>query len=136
MRFLISWYGMRLKLKFGAIRGVVRGVVIFGVILGKNKTPDCESDILWWVIGYLLLNLCKWFMVYEYTCEYILNYLWTQWDYLYKNWSLLPVMLCLSCYSCCLSPLNRFFGKAAMLYTSLFVWEMMWDGIDWFGLVM
>ena len=37
---------MRLKLKFGAIRGVVRGAVIFGVILGQNKTPDCEPDVL------------------------------------------------------------------------------------------
>ena len=36
-----------LKLKFGAIRGVVRGIVIFGVGLGQNKTPDCESDVLW-----------------------------------------------------------------------------------------
>ena len=37
---------MRLKLKFGAIRGVVRGVDV----LGQNKTPDCKSDVLW--IGY------------------------------------------------------------------------------------
>ena len=38
---------MRLKLKFGAIRWIVRGVVIFEVGLGQNKTPDCESDVLW-----------------------------------------------------------------------------------------
>ena len=41
---------MRLKLKFGAIRWVARGVVILGWILVKNKTPDCESDVLW--MGY------------------------------------------------------------------------------------
>ena len=46
---------MRLKLKFGAIRWVVRGVVILGVIFGQNKTPDCESDVLWMVIGYQIL---------------------------------------------------------------------------------
>ena len=46
---------MRLKLKFGAIIGVVRGVVILGWVLGKNKTPDCESDVLWKVIGYVSL---------------------------------------------------------------------------------
>ena len=38
---------MRLKLKFGAIRGVARGVDVLGVGLGKNKTSDCESDVLW-----------------------------------------------------------------------------------------
>ena len=43
---------MRLKLKFGAIRVVVRGFAIFRVIFGENKTPDYESDVLW--IGYLL----------------------------------------------------------------------------------
>ena len=36
---------MRLKLKFGAIKWVVRGVDVFGMILGQNKTPDCESDV-------------------------------------------------------------------------------------------
>ena len=46
---------MRLKLKFGAIRGVVRGVVIFGMILGQNKTPDCESCE--WVISYIYISL-------------------------------------------------------------------------------
>ena len=47
---------MRLKLKFGAIRGVMRGVVIFGVILGENKTPDCESDVSCrWIIDYQIL---------------------------------------------------------------------------------
>ena len=50
---------MRLKLKFGAIRGVVRGVVIFELVFGQNKTPDCESDVLWKVICYLL------FVVFE-----------------------------------------------------------------------
>lgn len=29
--FSMSWKGMMLKLKFGAIRVVVRGVVVFGV---------------------------------------------------------------------------------------------------------
>ena len=43
---------MRLKLKFGAIRVVVRGLVIFGVIFSKNKIPDCKPDVLW--IDYLL----------------------------------------------------------------------------------
>ena len=37
-------------MKFGAIRWVVRGVVILEMILGKNKTPDCRSDVLW--VGY------------------------------------------------------------------------------------
>ena len=45
---------MRLKLKFGAIRGVVRGVVILGVGLGKNKTPDLMS--CGWVIILLLFQ--------------------------------------------------------------------------------
>ena len=69
---------MILKLKFGAIRGVVRGVVIFGVILGENKTPDCKSDVLQCGICYLLLtalNLSIRCGIYKYTCEYILNYL-------------------------------------------------------------
>ena len=38
---------MRLKLKFGAIKVVMRCVVIFEWVLGQNKTPDCESDVLW-----------------------------------------------------------------------------------------
>ena len=39
---------MRLKLKFGAIRGAVRGMVIFwSDFWAKNKTPDCKSDVLW-----------------------------------------------------------------------------------------
>ena len=41
---------MRLKLKFGAIRGVVRGVDVFEWVFSENKTPDCESDVLW--MGY------------------------------------------------------------------------------------
>ena len=41
--FWISWYGMRLKSKFGAIRGVVRGVVVFEWVLNENKTPDLMS---------------------------------------------------------------------------------------------
>ena len=48
---------MRLKLKFGAIRGVVRGMVIFELVFGQNKTPDCESDVLWKVIGYVFVSL-------------------------------------------------------------------------------
>ena len=44
-------------MKFGAIRGVMRGAVIFGVILGQNKTPDCESDVLWMVISYVCVSL-------------------------------------------------------------------------------
>ena len=37
-------------MKFGAIRVVVRGAVVFGVVLVKNKTPDCESDVLWMLL--------------------------------------------------------------------------------------
>ena len=51
---------MRLKSKFGAIRGVVRGAVIFIVGLGKNKTPDCESDVLW--MGYWLSIIVLYFV--------------------------------------------------------------------------
>ena len=36
---------MRLKFKFGAIRGAVRGMIVFKVIFDKNKTPGCESDV-------------------------------------------------------------------------------------------
>lgn len=35
---------MRLKLKFGAIRGVVRGMVIFGWFF-EGKTPDHEVEL-------------------------------------------------------------------------------------------
>ena len=34
-----------LKLKFGAIKWLVRGLVIFGVIFGENKTLYCEFDV-------------------------------------------------------------------------------------------
>ena len=50
--FLDIFIGYYVKLKFGAIRVVVRGAAIFGVIFSKNKTPDYESDVL--LIGYLL----------------------------------------------------------------------------------
>ena len=55
--FLISWQGMRLKLKFGEIKGVVRGVIILGVGFGRKKTPDCESDVFWMVISYVCVSL-------------------------------------------------------------------------------
>ena len=38
---------MRLKCKFGAIRVVVRGLIIFELFFLKKKTPDYESDVLW-----------------------------------------------------------------------------------------
>ena len=44
--FWISLYGMKLKLKFGAIKWLVNGLIIFGVIFMQNKTPDYESDVL------------------------------------------------------------------------------------------
>ena len=43
---------MILKLKFGVIRGVMRGVAIFECFFVQNKTPDCESDVL-----------CEWLII-------------------------------------------------------------------------
>ena len=46
---------MRLKLKFGAIRVVVRDMDVLGMILGQNKTPDLMS--FGWVISYVCVSL-------------------------------------------------------------------------------
>ena len=48
---------MGLKLKFGAIRGIVRGVDVLGVVFGQNKTPDLMSGVLWkgyWLYFFML----------------------------------------------------------------------------------
>ena len=44
-------------MKFGAIRWVVRGVVIFGVILDKIRHQIVSLMSCGWVIGYICISL-------------------------------------------------------------------------------
>ena len=44
--FLDIFIGYEVKIEIWAIKGVVRGLVIFGVIFGENKTLYCESYVL------------------------------------------------------------------------------------------
>ena len=64
--FLDIFIAYEVKIEIWAIKGVVRGLVIFGGIFGENKTPDYESDVLW--IGYLLC-LCFFILCILCICE-------------------------------------------------------------------